>query len=291
VVAAVILAWDNRTWDRWDYRAAVEQAATSGRTLQRWEARGFLDILPGTEAWLLARGNSDAATGLTGHGVIMSEPYKPWRQGEPGPGSRYVTVAFDALLPLGEQIRPGILRDAVPGVPWDQSAGVPITILPASSELDLRRLWQEHAPTAGRPGRLVAGTYPPDAVAAAIVNRFEQDPDARRMCLAFHGTSCAVCGFSFEVSYGLAGSDAVDVHHVVPPALLGPGYQLDPIADLIPLCPNCHAMAHHGVRSPRSVSELRNILSAAGHLPGHPVSPQSLAAEEDARRILEAGTD
>lgn len=289
-MAAVILEWDTRVWDRWDYRAAVGQAATSGRTLQRWEVGGFRDILPGTEAWLLVRGRSSARTGLAGHGVIMSEPYESREPGEPGP-NRYVTVAFDALLPLGEQIRPGILHEAVPGVPWDRGAGAPIASLPASSEPDLRRLWQEHAPAPGRPGRLVPGTYPPDAVTAATVNRFEQDPDARRMCLAFHGASCAACGFSFEVSYGPAGSDAVDVHHVVPPALLGPAYELDPVADLIPLCPNCHAVAHQGVRSPRSVSELRNMLSKAGHLPGQLVSPKSLAAEEDARRILEAGTD
>jgi 5-methylcytosine-specific restriction protein A len=119
------------------------------------------------------------------------------------------------------------------------------------------------------------------------VNRYERDPDSRRVCLAFHGTSCAACGFSFEVSYGDAGTGAIEVHHVVPPAMLRSGYQLDPVADLVPLCPNCHAMAHHGVASPRTVSELRNIILAAGHLRGEVVSELALAAQDDAQRLLE----
>lgn len=290
-MAAVILEWDARAWNRWDYRAAVEQAATSGRTLQQWEVGDVLNIPPGTEAWLLVRGSTDAATGLTGHGVVMSEPHRTWRPEEAGSASRYVTVAFDAFLPFGEQIRPDILREAVPDVPRGASMITPVTLLVESSEQALRHLWQEYGPSPGRPGRLVPGTHPPDAVTAAIVNRFEQDPDARRLCLAFHGTSCAACGFSLEVSYGQIGSDAIDVHHLVPPALLRPDYELDPVADLIPLCPNCNAVAHHRVRSPRTVAELRNILAMAGLLQGRLVNRQSLAAEEDARRILEAGGD
>jgi 5-methylcytosine-specific restriction enzyme A len=46
-------------------------------------------------------------------------------------------------------------------------------------------------------------------------------------------------------------------------------------------------MAHYRVSSPRTVSELRNIISAAGHMRGEVVSDLSLEAQEDARRILE----
>ena len=119
------------------------------------------------------------------------------------------------------------------------------------------------------------------------VNRYEHNQDARRVCLAFHGTACAACGFSFEAVYGDIGTGFIDVHHVVPPAMLGSGYQLDPVADLVPLCPNCHAMIHRGVGSPRTVSELRNIISAAGHIRGEVVSERALQAQEDSRRILE----
>lgn len=118
------------------------------------------------------------------------------------------------------------------------------------------------------------------------MNRYEEDEEARRACLARHGTSCAACGFSFEQKYGEAGTDFIQVHHIVPVAQLGSGYQLDPITDLVPLCANCHAMAHLGVGTPRTVAELRRIIGEAGYLRGSTISPEELEAQREARRIL-----
>ena len=131
------------------------------------------------------------------------------------------------------------------------------------------------------------GTVPAAAVTRVEVNQYEHSPDARRVCVAHHGTSCAVCGFSFEIAYGEIGKDFIPVHHLVPVSQLGSAYELDPITDLVPLCANCHAMAHHGVRTPRSVAELRRIMAAAGFLTGQSVTPEQLQAQQDARRILE----
>jgi 5-methylcytosine-specific restriction protein A len=119
------------------------------------------------------------------------------------------------------------------------------------------------------------------------VSRYERSPEARRICLAFHGTSCAACSFSFEVTYGDIGKDFIHVHHVVPVSQLGSGYRLDPVSDLIPLCANCHAMTHQGVSTPRTVAELRRAIAAAGHMPGQIVGDMALAAQDAAHRILE----
>jgi 5-methylcytosine-specific restriction protein A len=286
-VAGVILGWTPGRRDRWDYRAAVEHMAESGRSLDRWTTDHRLEILPETDVWLLLQGSSDGGAGLIGHGIVMSESYEAIRPGETDAAGWHVSIAFDALLPLGEQIRPDALCAAVPDVSWGTAMSLPSMSVPLSAEPGLRQLWREQGPRAAGHAQLVPGTCPPEAVTRIEVNRYERDADARRVCLAFHGTSCAVCGFSFEASYGEAGTDAVEVHHTVPPAMLGGGYQLDPVADLVPLCPNCHAMAHLGVSSPRTVSELRNLISAAGHLKGEVVSHLSLEAQEDARRILE----
>ncbi|MCU1565853.1 MAG: restriction endonuclease [Pseudarthrobacter sp.] len=267
----------------WDYRAVVEHVAESGRLLERWNVGRRLDIFPETEVWLVLQGTTEAGSGLIGHGVAMSAPVED-REREDGGG--YLSIAFDALLPLGEQIRPDVLRAAVPGVRWDGGTAGPVAV-PPPAEAELRKLWREQGPPTASHTGLVPGTYPPAAVTRIEVNRYERDPDARRVCLAFHGTSCAACGFSFEASYGDAGTDAIEVHHTVPPVMLGAGYTLDPVADLVPLCPNCHSVAHHGVASPRTVSELRNIIAAAGHLRGEVVSKLALEAQADARRILE----
>ena len=67
---------------------------------------------------------------------------------------------------------------------------------------------------------------------------------------------------------------------------LGSGYQLDPISDLVPLCANCHAMAHQGVGTPRTVAELRRIIGDAGFLRGTTVTPEELEAQRAARELL-----
>jgi 5-methylcytosine-specific restriction protein A len=118
------------------------------------------------------------------------------------------------------------------------------------------------------------------------VNRYEQDPDARRACIALHGSSCAACGFSFEQTYGEIGLDFIPVHHLVPVSQLGSGYQLDPLTDLVPLCANCHAMAHQGASTPRTVAELRRIIADAGFLRGSTVTPEQLEAQRQARELL-----
>jgi len=267
---------------RWDYQTVVERVAESGAAITRWCLEHRPDVSPGTEAWLLLHGSNEAGSGLIGHGVVASEPYQL-----AGAGEWFIAVAFDALLPLGEQIRPGILGDALPGDHWPKAHGPSLVGLPPSCAPALRLVWRACGPTTAGRAEVVGGTLPPDAVSTVQVSRYERDPDARRICLAFHGTSCAACGFSFESAYGGSAPEALAVHHVVPPEMLGSGYQLDPIADLIPLCPNCHAVAH-SVNPPRTVSELRNMSPASSQvMRGEVVTPLALKAQEDARRIME----
>jgi len=69
-----------------------------------------------------------------------------------------------------------------------------------------------------------------------------------------------VCGFSFESAYGELGRDYIHVHHVLPLAEVNEEYEVDPIRDLRPVCPNCHAMLHR--KSPAlSVDELKEQIS------------------------------
>ena len=76
------------------------------------------------------------------------------------------------------------------------------------------------------------------------VNAYERDPSARRQCIEHHGTSCLICGFSFEAVYGELAQGFIHVHHLRPLSEIGSEYTLDPVEDLIPVCPNCHAVFH-----------------------------------------------
>src|SRR5690606_25280007 len=76
------------------------------------------------------------------------------------------------------------------------------------------------------------------------INAYERNPKARCLCLAHWGTECVICGFNFEHAYGEIGRGFIHVHHLIPVSQIGKSYQIDPISDLRPVCPNCHAMIH-----------------------------------------------
>lgn len=101
--------------------------------------------------------------------------------------------------------------------------------------------------------------YSENASVTVRANKYERDRAARRQCIEHHGARCAVCDFDFERSYGALGQGCVRVHHLVPPSQLGPGYRLDPVRDLRPVCANCHYMLHR-TDPPRSVEHLRRLL-------------------------------
>lgn len=82
------------------------------------------------------------------------------------------------------------------------------------------------------------------AISKVYVNKYERNPLARRMCIAYHGASCNVCHFDFYAIYGNLGKGYIHVHHLTSIASIGKEYTLIPEKDLIPVCPNCHAMIH-----------------------------------------------
>lgn len=74
--------------------------------------------------------------------------------------------------------------------------------------------------------------------------RYERNLLNRKLCLESKGYSCMICGFEFEKVYGKLGHHFIHVHHITPVSKLGSGYIINPMKDLIPVCPNCHAMLH-----------------------------------------------
>tara|TARA_R110002050_G_scaffold54303_4_gene122942 strand:- start:29513 stop:29710 length:198 start_codon:yes stop_codon:yes gene_type:complete len=59
--------------------------------------------------------------------------------------------------------------------------------------------------------------------------------------------------------YGEIGKGFIHVHHLTPISEIGKKYQIDPINDLRPVCPNCHSMLHRR-NPPISVNELKEII-------------------------------
>ena len=92
-----------------------------------------------------------------------------------------------------------------------------------------------------------------------LVNAYERNQEARQACIDHYGPICKVCDFDFEDRYGPIGTGYIHVHHEIPISTIGADYQIDPVRDLKPLCPNCHAMAHRK-EPPLSIAALRTLL-------------------------------
>jgi 5-methylcytosine-specific restriction protein A len=103
------------------------------------------------------------------------------------------------------------------------------------------------------------GGYVEGAVQEILVNKYERDPKARAKCISIHGLSCHVCEFNFSLAFGAVGEGFIHVHHLVPISDIGQTYTVDPAKDLVPVCPNCHAMLHKRM-PPFSIDELRRLL-------------------------------
>jgi putative restriction endonuclease len=111
------------------------------------------------------------------------------------------------------------------------------------------------------PEEIAATTAPlvEGAVCRVSVNAYERNPEARRRCLEAHGTRCCICGFSFGAVYGEVGEDYIHVHHLRPLSEIDGEYVVDPVADLRPVCPNCHAVIHRR-NPPFGIEEVRAFL-------------------------------
>lgn len=167
-------------------------------------------------------------------------------------------IAVDWVLDLSDSPIPNDVLDSVMGksrrgtvrplVKWHESVAAFIDELrqsaslrdEAASDLGLR----EGARTTRRSSEIVRNR-------TAIAH-----------CKASHGTRCAACKIDFGATYGAALAGFIHVHHVRPIASVGEEYEIDPERDLVPICPNCHAVIHFG-GGLRSVDAVRAMLESA----------------------------
>ena len=128
------------------------------------------------------------------------------------------------------------------------------------------------------------------AVCRVSVNAYERNPEARRQCIERHGTQCCICGFSFGITYGEVAKGYIHVHHLRPLSEIGQEYTVDPVEDLRPVCPNCHAVLHRRIPA-YSIEEVKGFLTQCqttkprrhllGLPPGYKFDPDAKPTLED----------
>lgn len=102
--------------------------------------------------------------------------------------------------------------------------------------------------------------YPEGSRQSVLVNKYERNTKAREKCIEYHRVICKACDFDFEENYGEVGEGFIHIHHIKPVSEIGETYEVDPINDLIPVCPNCHAMIHNR-KPPYPIDEIKEMLN------------------------------
>ena len=102
--------------------------------------------------------------------------------------------------------------------------------------------------------------FPEGSVMEIKANRYERDRRNRAAAIAIHGTACKGCGLEMGTQYGPLATGYIEIHHITPLSELGTNYTINPALDLVPLCPNCHAVVHRQ-NPPLTVDELHELLN------------------------------
>ncbi len=102
--------------------------------------------------------------------------------------------------------------------------------------------------------------YPEGEKVQVTASAYERNPVARQKCIDHYGAKCYVCGFDYGRTYGDLGVGRIQVHHLTPFGDGSKPRETNPIADLRPVCANCHWMLHR--RSPPvAIADLKHIVT------------------------------
>jgi putative restriction endonuclease len=89
--------------------------------------------------------------------------------------------------------------------------------------------------------------------------KYERIRSHRDAALKIHGYNCIVCNLNFKEVYGELGEGYIHIHHTKPLSSLDEVTVPDPRTDLVPVCPNCHAMLHRKKGVLLSIAELKEL--------------------------------
>lgn len=267
---AYLLIWNpnNWEWNRDDLDTKIESIRRGRRIVDRWSCGNSKNIQVGDQIYLMRLGKEPR--GIFAAGTVVRSPYEDihWNvekqlKGEP---ASYIDFAYETLLdPETDMI---LSRDLLKSDPelslmhWDsQLSGISIR-----SEI-IRKFESKWQSLTGEEFDILPeqisnpDKYIEGAKRQVIVNAYERSTTARRKCIEHYGAVCVVCNFDFKETYGSAATGIIHVHHLIPLAGIGDEYEIDPISDLRPVCPNCHAVIH-SKKEPYSIDDVISFLDS-----------------------------
>ncbi len=258
-----LLLWNPKKWDWKTIQQDILELAQNDKLMGSWSCGITKKIKPNDRFFLMRLGKEPK--GICASGKIINSPVLDNRWDNKEGSTYYIKLEFEIILdPDNEPIflieKQG---DIYKNYNWTpQSART----IPHEIAEQLQHDWLLFLEQHNKKEEMIIPeeisekeVYFEGAIKKISVNIYERNNKARQKCIEHYGINCYVCGFDFEQKYGKIGKHFIHVHHLKQLADIREGYQINPIEDLRPVCPNCHAMLHRK-NPPYSIDELKEKL-------------------------------
>jgi 5-methylcytosine-specific restriction protein A len=269
-----LFKWNPKRWAWPTLSEDANQLARKGFFDTSWSCGKTKRIQRGDRIFLLRTTvppRGIVASGIVNEDVYVDTHYEAERDNQT---ALYVGVRFDAMLDPDRQeilaideLPRGRLTEFLSKTQRTPASGITI---PPPAALELEKAWEALLASHGQaPVSLAEEIRTPElffegAIRQICVNVYERHAGARQECVDHFGCRCSVCGFSFEEVFGELGLGFIHVHHLKALSDIREEYEINPVADLRPICPNCHAMIHRGAHT-MTVDQLKALISRIAH--------------------------
>lgn len=266
-----LLAWNPEKWDWNTLDDDIASVKSKGALKDCWSVGRIKKLTPGDRFFMVKLGPEPR--GLMASGTITSPPTSDRHFSDPKKQTNYVSIEFDVLskapiISMAELKEHRVLstykwsprqsgvtiRDDLVSILqslWEQRAGARMRSQANSSLVPLGE--EEFDSQAEDEGHAIS----------MLVNSFERDPKLRKACAGLHGYECKVCKQRLSDRYGKIAQHLIHVHHLRPLSGIGKRHKVDPGTDLVPVCPNCHAVIHLR-KPPYAVEDVQAFLRGWG---------------------------
>ncbi len=257
-----ILTWNPKVFliSDTDIEASIRASESGTRQSGYWGTGSRRSgIKPGDHLYLFRQ---QSERGIIAHAIATSGIWQGPHFNNPDRQANYVNLEWTRWVSTDDRLPVEDLHTLAPETDWNAIFGSGIQ-LHSTDATALAAHWTniQSGASAPRTGDEGVEGLPEGARKSVVVNKYERNRSARDKALWHHGTACKVCEIDFADAYSGIADGIIHVHHVVPLASIGAEYRLNPVKDLVPVCPNCHAMLHYRVKQPRTVDELRALLN------------------------------
>lgn len=253
-----LFAWNPIKW-LWEIEENIKEIKQKGSSSEKWNVISHRKIKYGDRAFLVRVGKEPR--GLIASGFVTSEVFldKSWNKEEDKLAHR-VIIDFDTILNADREpiLNWDTLKQDLPKGNWTpQSSGIKIN---KDISEKLEKIWFDFLNKKDVDDiSFTENKYYEGNPSHVLITKYERNPYARKACIEKHGLSCSVCSFNFEEKYGELGEGFIQVHHLHQISTMRKEHIINPIDDLRPICPNCHAMIHKR-KEPYTIEELAEIL-------------------------------